>query len=405
MQIKNTKINTEDATKENREIIHTSNMQPNSLYITGLYFDGKTSKSHPAQLYLSNQTIFLEYHNNNQSTHTSQHTSSDIFIEPALGNIRRVIKFTGKNQSGGRFESKEFAKIKELEHHLGKNQGINFIAWLESSWRWALGSLITVIAFSIFFFFFGLPALARLASKVTPNEFLVSLDQQAIDMLDNGYFMSKSTLSQERQKELRQKFQEVKKWTDKEWAKSGYNYNLLLRNGEPNKTDLYQGFPIGANAFALPNGTIVMTDQLIALAKNDRELMGVLAHEIGHVQHRHALTSIYQAAGIGVMIVAITGDLISTTTMVASIPTALLQSGYSRQAETESDVFSGKYMMETYQSTKPLRDLLARLETDDKKADEHDVTEDTGLAELMMSHPGTKKRIEHLRQLELNWHK
>ena len=41
---------------------------------------------------------------------------------------------------------------------------------------------------------------------------------------------------------------------------------------------------IGANAMALPSGTIVVTDGLVTLAEDDREILGVLAHEAGHVR-------------------------------------------------------------------------------------------------------------------------
>ncbi len=41
------------------------------------------------------------------------------------------------------------------------------------------------------------------------------------------------------------------------------------------------------NAFAMPAGTIFVTAPLIAMAENEAELAGVVAHEIGHVVARH----------------------------------------------------------------------------------------------------------------------
>lgn len=47
---------------------------------------------------------------------------------------------------------------------------------------------------------------------------------------------------------------------------------------------------IGANAFALPDGTLVVTDELVELAgDNDDEVLAVLAHELGHIHERHGL--------------------------------------------------------------------------------------------------------------------
>ncbi len=51
---------------------------------------------------------------------------------------------------------------------------------------------------------------------------------------------------------------------------------------------------IGANAFALPGGIVIVTDQLMQLAEHDDEILAVLAHEIGHVKHRHVLRGLPQ---------------------------------------------------------------------------------------------------------------
>ena len=50
----------------------------------------------------------------------------------------------------------------------------------------------------------------------------------------------------------------------------------------------------GANAFALPSGTIVISDELVLLAEDDREIVAVLAHECAHVRHRHVLRAVLQ---------------------------------------------------------------------------------------------------------------
>jgi predicted Zn-dependent protease len=41
------------------------------------------------------------------------------------------------------------------------------------------------------------------------------------------------------------------------------------------------------NAFALPAGTVYITAPLIAMAETEAELMGVIGHEVGHIQARH----------------------------------------------------------------------------------------------------------------------
>src|SRR4029077_985450 len=85
---------------------------------------------------------------------------------------------------------------------------------------------------------------------------------------------------------------------------------------------------MGPNAFALPGGAIVLTDDLVELAENDAQISAVLAHEIGHVRNRHGLRLALQATGLSALIAALAGDAVSITSLAATLPTALLQSGY-----------------------------------------------------------------------------
>lgn len=59
-------------------------------------------------------------------------------------------------------------------------------------------------------------------------------------------------------------------------AKNPYTYSFTV-------VDVPQ-----VNAFALPAGTIFVTTPLIAMTESEAELAGVIGHEVGHVQARHA---------------------------------------------------------------------------------------------------------------------
>ena len=50
----------------------------------------------------------------------------------------------------------------------------------------------------------------------------------------------------------------------------------------------------GPNVFALPYEIVVLTDELVASAASEEELVAVLAHELGHIRHRHALRGVLQ---------------------------------------------------------------------------------------------------------------
>jgi Zn-dependent protease with chaperone function len=119
---------------------------------------------------------------------------------------------------------------------------------------------------------------------------------------------------------------------------------------------------IGPNAFALPGGIIVITDELVALAKSDDELLAVLAHELGHVRLRHTMRRLLESSAVAMLIAGITGDIASTSSLAASAPAVLLQSKFSRDNETEADRFAFDLMRRAGIDPKYFAVLLARLE-------------------------------------------
>lgn len=362
-----------------------------NLTMHGVYFDGRSSRNREATLTVLGDAVRLLVQPDGPMNAAEERWKvAQLSIEPALGRIRRVIKLPG----GGRFETEDDAAVSQLERLQGRNAGLGQVRRIESRWSLTLGALALLGVFVGGFLLFGLPALSRQAAYATPRGVLASFDREAVKMLDDGSFMGPSQLSAARQAQLQQEFRQVR-----QWAGDSYPYHLLLRNGEPEGKG-GAGFQIGANAFALPNGTIVMTDQLVALAKSDRELMGVLAHETGHVTHRHALSSVYQGLGLSLLWASLSGDLVSATSFAAAVPTRLLSNGYSRKAETESDEVAGDYLMRTYRTTQPLRAILARLEQDDQNASEDSVKAGTRTQDMLNTHPGTRARIDHLREIE-----
>src|ERR1019366_6498522 len=86
-----------------------------------------------------------------------------------------------------------------------------------------------------------------------------------------------------------------------------------------------------------PNGAIVMTDQLVQMAGNDQAVLGVLGHELGHLQRRHSLRHLLQALGVGVVLNLWIGDVSSA---LAAMPTFLLDQKYSRDFEREADQYA-----------------------------------------------------------------
>lgn len=130
------------------------------------------------------------------------------------------------------------------------------------------------------------------------------------------------------------------------------------------------------NAVALPGGRILIFNRLIAEAKSPDELAGVLAHEIGHVDHRHVLVALLRRFGIGV--------LLGTGGSGAEYGQALLESRYSRAAESEADDYSIAHLTAARISPAGTAALFSRLGREEPRT--------PGIFVYLASHPPSAER-------------
>ena len=156
---------------------------------------------------------------------------------------------------------------------------------------------------------------------------------------------------------------------------------LLFRQG---------GRLVGANALALPGGQIVVTDELADLAQTADSLAGVLAHEIGHVQHRHGMRRLGRIAGLSVVALLITGDVTSAVHDIGVLGTGLLDLSYSRQFEGEADAGGVALMRKVGRDPALLAGLLEKLGEKSGAAGE--------TSRWLSSHPSTGERIRLIRE-------
>ena len=117
--------------------------------------------------------------------------------------------------------------------------------------------------------------------------------------------------------------------------------NKLGLNKEDYKILFYKSDTLGANALALPNGTIILTDSLVdKLIIYPDSLLAILLHEVGHIEKNHGLRLIIQSLGVGVIFTYLVGDVQGLTEMVTGSGLGLLQASFSREMEIEADRFS-----------------------------------------------------------------
>ncbi|MDZ7925595.1 MAG: M48 family metallopeptidase [Marinagarivorans sp.] len=156
-----------------------------------------------------------------------------------------------------------------------------------------------------------------------------------------------------------------------------------------------------ANAFSLPNGDIVFTDEFIDLADKDNEIVAVFFHELGHLRHRHLTRRAIQGSMITVVIFLITGDL-DTADAVIGLPTLLADMAYSRDFEREADAFAIQALQEHNIPIQSFADIMAKLGAsgDEKEDSFGDIKKISKAVEYLSSHPSTKERIEMVERLK-----
>ena len=150
-----------------------------------------------------------------------------------------------------------------------------------------------------------------------------------------------------------------------------------------------------ANALALPNGVIVFTDDFVNLTKTDDELIAVLFHELGHLTHKHMTQRIIQDAMLTIMVVFITGD-VETLDIVTGLPTLLLDLAYSREFETEADIYALTLLKKHDIPLNSFVDAMSNLENYYRKENEGSTS--SAMNEFFSTHPITAERIKLVEQ-------
>lgn len=255
---------------------------------------------------------------------------------------------------------------------------------MQTRWPVLLAVLVFALAALAAFYRWGTPWAATQLTRQVPVEWESRLAERALHDLD-GHWLKPSRLPAARQQELRARFDALASRIGPELRRyRGYAPRLRLefRSG------------LGANAFALPGGTIVMTDDMVQEAARqplgDEALAGVLAHEIGHVMHRHTTRMVVEQGVLNVGLGLALGDVSSLLSMGGSLLTGL---AYRRSHETESDCFAVALMRQAGLPTAPMADLLLRIE---RTRIPGKPAEGNAWTTLLSSHPETPQRARDL---------
>ncbi len=158
------------------------------------------------------------------------------------------------------------------------------------------------------------------------------------------------------------------------------------------------------NAFALPGGQVVIHSELILRADSAEELLGVLAHEIQHVEQQHGLRNMIGASGIYLIASAVFGDTSGLLALLSSAAPLLLNQSYSRGFETEADVKGFALLQAAEIDPKGLASFFEKMIAEEKKQmdkilDEENQQLAKQALKFLSTHPANEDRIKQLEQL------
>ena len=322
------------------------------------YFDGKSSRLHRVTLEVRDGVARL---------------AGDVEREAPLASLRvsersrhaaRKVTFA----DGAWLEVDDADAFARLLAQTGHRDGA-VVRW-QNSWRAALGALATTVVVLVAGYVYVLPAAAGWIAQAVPQRVERQLGQGVLQILD-GRMLGPTRLTAARQEQLRRQFAAM---TAPE--AEAPSWRLVFRSSR-----------VGPNAFALPSGDIVMTDELVALLGDDRAVMGVLAHELGHLHRRHLTRRIVQSSAVAATTWLVFGDISSIMT---TLPTLVLDMKYSRDAEYEADDYAVVMLRHNRIDPSHLAAAFAKLDKADGDAA-------ATPSPYLSSHPASAERIARIR--------
>lgn len=349
--------------------------------IDALYYDGLSATAHPVTLTFSPQSLTLNHGGALRSIPRAQLALGEPFARAGL-----ALALPG----GGRIEvhSGREELLALLNYRPGR------IERLQAHWPGAFAGMLAMLCALWFGYHHGIPAATEHLAEAMPVDVELSIGAAAETALTDKGLLVPSRLSDERLAELQALFKRLQP------AAPRLPLRLVVSSAPA----------IRANAFALPNGTIVLADELVRLAMGadnqwDREaermVAGVLAHEIAHVEQRHNVRVLARSSLLLGGSWALFGDF---SAVAAGLPALVAQMSYSRDMETEADAYAVALLRKNGYSAGDLADLFELL---DQYVRSKGLNAEDELPRWMRdslsylgSHPAMDERVSTLRDMQ-----
>lgn len=140
------------------------------------------------------------------------------------------------------------------------------------------------------------------------------------------------------------------------------------------------------NAFALPNGHLVIYTGLILNSESQEELSGVICHEIAHIQLNHVMKKLVKEIGLAAIISISTGG--GSSEIAKATVKMLSSSAFDRSLEKEADIKAVDYLVNAQINPEPFANFLYKLAINENQA--------SAYWQWISTHPDSKERSKYI---------
>lgn len=359
-----------------------------AITISGKWEDGASSAVLPAQLHLLDERVYLIA----AEKELFNLPLSAVHISPRIGRTPRYITVDGFS---GQLESNDHENLQLLDALVGgKMYGL--IDRLERHLLMVVMATVVVAVIIAGYFFWGLPAGSKTLAYQLPDNILDRSSRETLALMEE-FSLEETELSEDRQQVIREDIQ------------------AAVPEYPIEKLRFYGGGDMGANAFALPDGTIIFTDEIVGLMANSDEVIAVFGHELGHVKNRHSLRQVIQGSALSLTIAMISGDVSALGDLLITAPVIFTQLSYSRKFELESDAYAVDLLREQERPPEALAAILTKLHDSHKlklceeslhceegEAEPYEAEErsERGWQDYLSTHPHLEERIALTRETD-----
>ncbi|HEY2779382.1 MAG TPA: M48 family metallopeptidase [Steroidobacteraceae bacterium] len=322
------------------------------------YFDGRSTRVRAVRLEASGDTLQITGEDVDRRV-----PFSEVKVDERLGRAPRRLRFA----DGAFCVVSDLNALDTMLTSMAHRDGL--VDRIQRRARFVLMSLAACAVLAVAAYQWGLPWAAGIGAAHLPPGISVKISDQALEILD-GKILLPTGIAEDRRRTLSAKF-----------------HALRLPEGGTAKAELlFRRSPqLGANAFTLPDGRIIVLDDLITIIGDDRQILATLAHEAGHGHGNHGMRMLLQNSLVGAFLAFYVGDISS---LLAIAPATLMQARYSRDFEAQADDYAAAVLRLNGMSPGMLADAL------DKLAKSH---KETAAAGYLSTHPATDARMRHLR--------